>query len=229
MANQPHGKPSTAGRPVRIELDHPRYLSERRYRREVVLGARRQMRKRGLYLIRDRHADDGSCCRQEPLEVTGRHLTAQLRQDGHDSHAWLAPGWVQTPPEGMEAGAVSRYAVTRLHAMDFLARARAGRPNTFCEHIRTAIGAQPRVFGWVTDPECRITCFECALAFAAHIRDTAEDHTCDNCRRQVATIRGGAMEVPPIASGGPPLALLCGLCDECFEADVLHPVEEVEA
>lgn len=226
MPKRPHSKPSTACRPVRIELDHARYLSERRYRREVLLNARRQMHKRGLYLLNLRHAADGSCCRQEPSALTGQRLAHQLRLDGQDVAVSLAPAWSADPPVGLHPGAVSRHGPLRPRVSRFLAAAKAGGQGTFCEHIRAnGLDTYTRVFGWLADPHSRVTCEDCSRSFARGIAGSAEDATCDSCRQQVATIHPSVALLEPIAGALPPLALLCGLCEACLEAGVLRPVE----
>jgi len=75
-----------------------------------------------------------------------------------------------------------------------------------CPHLRRARGPQPI---WLTawDPAWR--CTECMGIASAEVKGTAEDGTCDQCRKH-----DGAT-VWPVAMTAGNLTVIGGLCDAC--------------
>lgn len=65
-----------------VELDHGRYLAERRHRRIVHAAIRRFARKARVGELLVAHDRDGGCCRREQWELTLRRLVAALGDDG---------------------------------------------------------------------------------------------------------------------------------------------------
>jgi hypothetical protein len=70
-------------RPATVEIDHLRYLADRRYRRETHLMFRRLARKRGQVSCLDVvHECDDACCAFEPWPQTARRIHKALSDGG---------------------------------------------------------------------------------------------------------------------------------------------------
>lgn len=65
-----------------LEIDHLRYLGERRYRRVVHAAMRRRGARPGLGMMAVVHESDDSCCQWEDWPVTFERLLRALNDDG---------------------------------------------------------------------------------------------------------------------------------------------------
>jgi hypothetical protein len=63
-----------------ITIDHPNFLAERRYRRELCIALRNL--PAGRWELEVVCASDESCCRWEPWSTSSRRIVEQLAEDG---------------------------------------------------------------------------------------------------------------------------------------------------
>lgn len=194
-----------------ITIDHGRYVTERRYRREIRAAFRRRMRVYGLYRLNFVHAPDGRCCRLESEEATCERLTEQLREDGVGVEALDGP---HDFLPGAEPAVMSKFrglgaAVTRAAA-----RLAMGAV-TPCEHLRR--NANQPMLMWAYDPS-RLLCFKCYTTAAIELRKTPESLTCDSCRRQSDRVMTSVVEIGQVRVIG-------GICPTCTERELVREVQ----
>lgn len=82
-----------------------------------------------------------------------------------------------------------------------------------CPHLATPAP----VIGYAWAPGW-VGCGPCGSTLAESIRGTAEDTTCDGCKRYARHIHTGASALGP-------LCIAYGLCTRCYTADQ-HPTDE---
>ncbi|MBW3646815.1 MAG: hypothetical protein KY440_03430 [Actinobacteria bacterium] len=76
----------------------------------------------------------------------------------------------------------------------------------FCTHLRRSPDVA-WLFGWA--PE-RLHCQRCAFKVLRQAYGTAEDYTCDVCRRESDN------GVSPVMGAAGPMVVLFGACDDCY-------------
>jgi hypothetical protein len=172
-------------------VDHARYLTERRHRREVHAGYRRQAR-RGKGLIEEvlvLHDDDGSCCWREPWSVTLARIVGSLAEDGVVVAVARPDGLLVGNPDGEReaqelrerveraaGGALLGLGPTGLAVRDRMLLAWAKAGGYSCRHV--VAGAQGILMAHAAD---EVRCDGCWRSYAAaHGRDPSE-HACDYC------------------------------------------------
>lgn len=150
-------------------------------------------------------------------------VSALLDQAGAASghaHAIMAAAAAHTgsPIRHVPPGPVLAALIGRLQA-----RALAGQL-TLCPHLSyTAPG--PAI--WCAWAPGRLRCTACTHTAHKRIKGTAEDRTCDHCRRlgrvihpNMAQLPAVVVDLPPLVPGCvPPVTVLFGLCPACQQAE----------
>lgn len=98
------------------------------------------------------------------------------------------------------------FAVTLLNDLD--ERTKRHRQRS-CSHLRRSPDVA-WLFGWT--PE-RLHCQRCAFSLMARLSGTAEDSTCDVCRR-------AADPCNPVMGAAGPIIVLFGACDDCYAREL---------
>jgi hypothetical protein len=192
-----------------VVIDHARYLAERSYRREVLLQMRRLARKTSSHRVDFQHEAGEGCCRREAPEITMAHLVHQLGLDSIPAWAAGSPsGWLPTPAvaKPRPGGRVS----AKLAELE----AEFRRSPRRCEHL--SAGSQQPAFMRIDDGKA--LCDDCLRAWAETVAGTAEDHTCDICRREDKTVTS---VLTRLALPGQ-LSLYYGICSGCRAAEFIE-------
>lgn len=203
------GHPTCKEMPMKGEgdfvIDHLRYITERRYRREIRFALRKLSRKgrRKVTAWRVLHEADLSCERREPWTVTARRMVIEAAKDG-ERVAWLtAEGLMVGNPDG------ERDAQQLRDRLRELAGGQINTPGPTMLAVRDRVLEQwyaaggARCMHAVTFPEVHILmahapdlarCSRCIREYAMrHAGEASEELTCDCCWRlshELGTVAG---------------------------------------